>query len=41
MADINIVFGLAGSLCGGFIAFAFPALFVMYSGNWSLKTVGI
>lgn len=39
--DINVVFGLVGSFCGGFIGFVFPALFVMYAGNWSLKTVGI
>ncbi|KPI90304.1 putative amino acid transporter aATP11 [Leptomonas seymouri] len=39
--DINVVFGLAGSFCGGFIAFVFPALFVMYAGNWSFTTVGI
>ncbi|KPA73905.1 putative amino acid transporter aATP11 [Leptomonas pyrrhocoris] len=39
--DINIVFGLVGSFCGGFIAFIFPALFVMYAGNWSFTTVGV
>lgn len=39
--DVKIVFGLAGSLAGGFLAFLLPALFVMYSGNWSLRTVGI
>lgn len=39
--DINVVFGLVGSFCGGFIGFVFPALFIMYAGNWSLSTVGI
>ncbi|AYU81246.1 putative amino acid transporter aATP11 [Leishmania infantum JPCM5] len=39
--DINIVFGLAGALSGGFIGFVFPALFVMYAGSWNLKKVGI
>lgn len=39
--DINVVFGLVGSFCGGFIGFVFPALFIMYAGNWSLQTVGI
>lgn len=38
--DINIVFGLVGSFCGGFIAFVFPSLFIMYAGHWSLRTVG-
>lgn len=38
---ISIAFGLVGSLCGGFLGFIFPALFWMYCGNWSLKTVGI
>ncbi|XQJ29282.1 Transmembrane amino acid transporter protein/Tryptophan/tyrosine permease family, putative [Leishmania guyanensis] len=41
VSDINIVFGLAGSLSGGFIGFILPALYVMYAGNWSLKSVGI
>ncbi|KAK7201930.1 amino acid permease 3 [Novymonas esmeraldas] len=39
--SINTALGLVGSLCGGFIGFIFPALFWMYCGNWSLKTVGI
>ncbi|EPY24488.1 amino acid transporter aATP11 [Strigomonas culicis] len=38
--DINVVFGFVGSLCGGFIGFVFPALFIMYSGNWNWKTAG-
>ncbi|ORC86735.1 putative amino acid transporter, partial [Trypanosoma theileri] len=38
--DINIVFGLVGAFCGGFIGFVFPALFIMYSGNWSFRSVG-
>ncbi|KAK7195136.1 amino acid permease 3 [Novymonas esmeraldas] len=39
--SVNLAFGLVGSLCGGFIGFIFPAYFWMFSGNWSLKTVGI
>ncbi|AYU81280.1 amino acid permease 3 [Leishmania donovani] len=39
--SINTAFGLVGSLCGGFIGFIFPAYFWMYSGNWSLSSVGI
>ncbi|KAF5222728.1 hypothetical protein ECC02_004305 [Trypanosoma cruzi] len=38
--SITIVFGLVGSLCGGFLGFIFPSLFYMYTGNWSLRTVG-
>lgn len=38
--SVNIVFGLVGSFCGGFLGFIFPALFVMYAGNWGLKQVG-
>ncbi|KPA74217.1 amino acid transporter putative (AAT19) [Leptomonas pyrrhocoris] len=38
--SINIVLGLVGSLCGGFIGFIFPALMIMYAGNWSLAKVG-
>ncbi|AIN95809.1 amino acid transporter, putative [Leishmania panamensis] len=38
--DINTVLGLVGSLCGGFIGFIFPALMIMYAGNWNLKKVG-
>ncbi|CCW59552.1 unnamed protein product [Phytomonas sp. EM1] len=39
--SVNLAFGLVGSLTGGFVGFIFPAYFWMYSGNWSLKTVGI
>lgn len=39
--NINLAFGLVGSLCGGFIGFLFPAFFWMYCGKWSLKTVGV
>ncbi|KAK7199489.1 Transmembrane amino acid transporter protein [Novymonas esmeraldas] len=39
--SINIVLGLVGSLCGGFIGFIFPSLMIMYCGNWSLRKVGI
>ncbi|GET91179.1 amino acid permease [Leishmania tarentolae] len=38
--NINTVFGFAGSISGGFIAFIFPALFVMYSGNFTVAQVG-
>lgn len=38
--SINTVFGFAGSISGGFMAFIFPALFYMYTGNWTLKSVG-
>lgn len=37
---VEIVFSLVGSLGGGFIGFIFPALFIMYAGNWSLTEVG-
>lgn len=37
---IRVVFSLVGGLCGGFIGFIFPALFVMYAGNWSRERVG-
>ncbi|CAD2220175.1 Transmembrane amino acid transporter protein, putative [Angomonas deanei] len=39
--EVTLAFGLVGSLTGGFVSFIFPALFWMYSGNWSLKTVGL
>lgn len=38
--NINIVFGLVGSLCGGFIGYIFPAIMIMYTGNWTLKKIG-
>ncbi|CCW60932.1 unnamed protein product [Phytomonas sp. EM1] len=37
---VNVVFNLLGGLCGGFIGFIFPALFIMYLGGWTLKNVG-
>nr|CCC93790.1 putative amino acid permease [Trypanosoma congolense IL3000] len=37
---ISTVFNFVGSVCGGLIGFIYPALFYMYSGNWSLSTVG-
>lgn len=40
LSDITIVFDLVGSLCGGFIGFIMPALFIMYAGEWSRKSVG-
>ncbi|KPA84872.1 putative mitochondrial L-Lysine transport protein,L-Lysine transport protein (AAT16) [Leptomonas pyrrhocoris] len=39
--SINIVFSLLGGICGGFIAFIFPAFFFIYSGGFTLKKVGI
>lgn len=39
--NVNTVFHFVGGLCGGFLSFILPALFVMYAGNWSLHTVGI
>lgn len=38
--SVNIVFGLVGSFCGGFLCFIFPALYIMYTGNWSRKSIG-
>lgn len=38
--NMNLAFGLVGSLCGGFIGFIFPALFWMFCGNWSSEKVG-
>ncbi|EPY30955.1 amino acid permease [Strigomonas culicis] len=37
---VNIVFGISGGLCGGFIAILFPGLMYMYSGNFTRKSVG-
>ncbi|CCW65408.1 unnamed protein product [Phytomonas sp. EM1] len=39
--NITMVCGLSGGICGGTIGFMLPALFIMYSGNWNLKSVGI
>lgn len=38
--NINTVFGFAGSISGGFMAFVFPALYHMYSGGFSVEKVG-
>ncbi|RHW73280.1 amino acid transporter [Trypanosoma brucei equiperdum] len=38
--DINVIFGLVGAFCGGFIGFIFPALFIMYAGGWTRQSVG-
>lgn len=38
--DINIVFNLLGSICGGILAFLFPSFYVMYLGGWTVKKVG-
>ncbi|CAJ1031264.1 Transmembrane amino acid transporter protein/Tryptophan/tyrosine permease family, putative [Leishmania lindenbergi] len=37
---INVVFGLVGGFAGGFIGYIYPALMVMYSGNWAFSSVG-
>ncbi|XP_050340145.1 probable sodium-coupled neutral amino acid transporter 6 [Bactrocera neohumeralis] len=39
--NINVVFSLTGSLAGGLVGFILPALYMMYSGNWTLRSVGI
>lgn len=38
--SVNIVFGYVGSFSGGFLGFIYPALFIMYAGEWSLREVG-
>lgn len=38
--NVSVVFSLVGSFCGGFLGFIFPALFIMYAGNWGLRQVG-
>ncbi|KAG8347524.1 putative amino acid transporter [Trypanosoma vivax] len=38
---MNAVIGLVGSICAGQIGFILPALFYMYSGNFSLTKVGL
>lgn len=37
---ITTVFGLLGGFCGSFVGFIFPALFMMYAGNFTLRGVG-
>ncbi|AAZ13587.1 amino acid transporter, putative [Trypanosoma brucei brucei TREU927] len=37
---INTVFGFAGSITGGSLGFIFPALLVMYSGDFTWQKVG-
>lgn len=39
--NITIVFTLLGGICGGFLGFLFPAFFYIYSGNFTLKSVGL
>lgn len=39
--NINTVFGFTGGVAGGLVGFILPALFIMYSGNWTLKSVGV
>ncbi|CAD2212645.1 amino acid transporter [Angomonas deanei] len=36
----NVWFSLVGCFCTGFIGFIFPALFIMYAGDWNRKQVG-
>lgn len=38
--NVSLAFSFVGGFCGGIIGFIMPALFIMYAGNWSLKTVG-
>lgn len=38
--NIQIVFGFAGSISGGFLAFIFPALYYMYVGQFSIAKAG-
>ncbi|KAF8285230.1 amino acid transporter [Trypanosoma cruzi] len=38
--SINMVFGFIGSFCGGATGFLLPSIFMMYGGNWSLRSVG-
>ncbi|EPY19386.1 amino acid permease [Strigomonas culicis] len=38
--DVTVVFNLAGSLCGSFLEFIIPALFLIYSGGFSIKRTG-
>lgn len=37
---IQVVLGFAGSITGGVLGFIFPALFIMYAGNWTWRKVG-
>ncbi|CBH13509.1 amino acid transporter, putative [Trypanosoma brucei gambiense DAL972] len=39
--DLNTVFGLLGSFCGGVLGFCIPALYRMYCGNWGISQVGV
>ncbi|KPA73915.1 amino acid transporter aATP11 putative (AAT25.1) [Leptomonas pyrrhocoris] len=39
--NVNMVFGFTGGVCGGAVGFILPVLFVMYSGGWTLRSVGI
>ncbi|GET91049.1 transmembrane amino acid transporter, putative [Leishmania tarentolae] len=38
---INTVLGLLGSFCGGIIGMIMPALFYMYTGDFSVRQVGL
>ncbi|EPY40970.1 amino acid transporter aATP11 [Angomonas deanei] len=37
---VNLVYGLVGGFSGGFIGFIFPAYMFMYTGDWTLQSVG-
>jgi amino acid permease len=38
--SLEIFFGFLGGVCGSMLGFVLPALFVMYSGSWTLSDVG-
>lgn len=39
--DVNTVFGFVGGVCGGMLGFILPALFILYAGDFTLKSVGV
>ncbi|KPA73910.1 putative amino acid transporter aATP11 [Leptomonas pyrrhocoris] len=39
--NVTMVLGFTGGVCGGSVGFILPALFIMYSGGWTLRSVGI
>lgn len=39
--NVSLAFSFVGGFCGGIIGFVLPALFIMYAGNWNIKSVGI
>lgn len=38
--NISLVLSFFGGFCGGQVGFILPALFAMYAGGWSFKSVG-